>query len=148
MGNIVSTSLPKEEKEDDDGWVLVQEDDVLAEAKGLPQEKEEEKEEKEEEDEEGRWKEGKEEEDEEGRWKEEEEEEEEEEESTLPPPHNTIINYPPLPHPEYNPWPWSPGLPCPAEVEYWSDVTGVHLTEAELQAWERIAQEYGLKNSY
>ena len=64
----------------------------------------------EEEDEEGRWKEGKEEEDEEGRWK------EEEEESTLPPPHNTIINYPPLPHPEYNPWPWSPGLPCPAEV--------------------------------
>ena len=78
----------------------------------------------------------------------EEEEEEEEEESTLPPPHNTIINYPPLPHPEYNPWPWSPGLPCPAEVEYWSDVTGVHLTEAQLQAWERIAQEYGLKNSY
>ena len=132
MGNILSTSLPKEEKKDDDGWVLVQEEDVLAEAKGLPQEKEEEKEEKEEEDEEGRWK----------------EEEEEEEESTLPPPHNTIINYPPLPHPEYNPWPWSPGLPCPAEVEYWSDVTGVHLTEAELQAWERIAQEYGLKNSY
>ena len=133
MGNILSTStsLPKEEKKDD-GWVLVQEEDVLAEAKGLPQEKEEEKEEKEEEDEEGRWK----------------EEEEEEEESTLPPPHNTIINYPPLPHPEYNPWPWSPGLPCPAEVEYWSDVTGVHLTEAQLQAWERIAQEYGLKNSY
>jgi len=123
MGNILSTSLPKEEKKDDDGWVLVQEEDVLAEAKGLSQEE---------------VKEG----------QVEEEEEEEEEESTLPPPHNTYINYPPLPHPEYNPWPWSPGLPCPAEVEYWSCVNGVVLTEAELQAWERIAQQYGLKNEY
>jgi len=78
----------------------------------------------------------------------EEEEEEEEEESTLPPPHNTNINYPPLPHPEYNPCPWSAGLPCPAEVEYWSCTNGVVLTEAQLQAWERIAQQYGLKNEY
>jgi hypothetical protein len=123
MGSIFSsTSLPKEENKDD-GWVMVEEEEALAEAKEPPQEE---------------VKEG----------QVEEEEEEEEEESTLPPPHNTIINYPPLPHPEYNPWPWSPGLPCPAEVEYWSDVNGVHLTEAQLEAWERIAQEYGLKNSY
>ena len=78
----------------------------------------------------------------------EEEEEEEEEESTLPPPHNTYTLLPPLPHPEYNPWPWSGGLPCPAEVEYWSCTNGVVLTEAQLQAWERIAQQYGLKNEY
>ena len=73
---------------------------------------------------------------------EEEEEEEEEEE------YNNNINYPSLPHPEYNPWPWSGGLPCPAEVEYWSCTNGVVLTEAQLQAWERIAQQYGLKNEY
>jgi len=71
---------------------------------------------------------------------EEEGEEEEEEEEERP--------YPSLPHPEYNPIPWSGGLPCPAEVEYWSCTNGVVLTEAQLQAWERIAQQYGLKNEY
>ncbi len=129
MGSIFSsTSLPKEEQKDE-GWLMVDleeeqvQEEALAEAEEPPQEE---------------VKEG----------QDEEEEEEEEEESTLPPPHNTITLLPPLPHPDYNPWPWSPGLPCPAEVKYWSDVTGVHLTEAQLEAWERIAQEYGLKNSY
>ena len=109
MGSIFSsTSLPKEEQKED-GWVIVDEEEALAEAK-VEQE--------------------------------EEEEEEDEEE------YNTNINYPSLPHPEYNPWPWSGGLPCPAEVEYWSCTNGVVLTEAQLQAWERIAQQYGLKNEY
>ena len=71
---------------------------------------------------------------------EEDEEEEEEEEEERP--------YPSLPHPEYNPIPWSGGLPCPAEVEYWYCTHGVVLTEAQLQAWERIADQYGLKNEY
>ena len=75
----------------------------------------------------------------------EQEEEEEEEEEEV---YNTIINYPSLPHPEYNPIPWSGGLPCPAEVEYWYCTHGVVLTEAQLLAWERIAEQYGLKNEY
>jgi hypothetical protein len=104
MGSIFSsTSLPKEEQKED-GWVIVDEEEALAEANV------------------------------------EQEEEEEEEEYN--------INYPSLPHPEYNPWPWSGGLPCPAEVEYWSCTNGVVLTEAQLQAWARIAQQYGLKNEY
>ena len=108
MGSIFSsTSLPKEEQKED-GWVIVDEEEVLAEAKV------------EEEEEEG--------------------EEEEEEEEERP--------YPSLPHPEYNPWPWSGGLPCPAEVEYWYCTHGVVLTEAQLLAWERIAEQYGLKNEY
>jgi hypothetical protein len=37
-------------------------------------------------------------------------------------------------------------LPCPAEVAYWSETNGVVLTEAKLQAWEKIAKEYNLKN--
>ena len=102
MGSIFSsTSLPKEEEEDD--WVNVQEEEALAEAKV-------------------------------------EQEEEEEEEEERP--------YPSLPHPEYNPIPWSGGLPCPAEVEYWYCTHGVVLTEAQLLAWERIAEQYGLKNEY
>jgi len=40
-------------------------------------------------------------------------------------------------HPSYNPWPWTPGIPTPEEVAEWSDVNGVTLTEAELQAYER-----------
>ncbi len=70
----------------------------------------------------------------------EEEEDEEQEEETC--------HYPPLPHPDYNPWPWSPALPCPAMVEYWSETNGVVLTEAQLKAWEKIAKEYNLKNEY
>jgi hypothetical protein len=73
----------------------------------------------------------------------EEEEDEEEQEDNC-----TYTKLPPLPHPDYNPWPWSPGLPCPAEVEYWSETNGVVLTEAQLQAWEKIAKEYNLKNEY
>ena len=70
----------------------------------------------------------------------EEEEDEEQEEETC--------HYPPLPHPDYNPCPWSGGLPCPAMVEYWSETNGVVLTEAQLKAWEKIAKEYNLKNEY
>ncbi len=77
----------------------------------------------------------------------EEEEDEEQEEDKLPC-HLTCKEYPPLPHPDYNPWPWSPGLPCPAMVEYWSETNGVVLTEAQLKAWEKIAKEYNLKNEY
>jgi hypothetical protein len=95
MGSIFSTSLPKEEQKED-GWVIVDEEEVLAEAKVEEEER----------------------------------------------------PYPSLPHPEYNPIPWSGGLPCPAEVEYWSCTNGVVLTEAQLLAWERIAQQYGLKNEY
>ncbi len=99
MGSIFSsTSLPKEEQKED-GWVIVDEEEALVEAKV-----------------------------------------EEEEAEERP--------YPSLPHPEYNPWPWSGGLPCPAEVEYWSCTNGVVLTEEQLQAWERIAEQYGLKNEY
>jgi len=134
MGNIISSTTPppppKEcSKEDGEDWHLVdpEECQALEDQKELPQQEEDQDQEQEEDQD-----------------QEQEEEEEEEEEETG----CTYIKLPPLPHPDYNPWPWSPGLPCPAEVEYWSCVNGVVLTEAELQAWERIAQEYGLKNEY
>ena len=73
----------------------------------------------------------------------EEEEDEEEQEDNC-----TYRKLPPLPHPDYNPCPWSAGLPCPAEVAYWYDTHGVVLTEAQLEALEKIAKEYNLKNEY
>jgi len=86
--------------------------------------------------------------DEEPEEEEDEEEAEEEEDEEEPEDNCTYKKYPPLPHPDYNPLPWSAGLPCPAEVAWWYDTHGVVLTEAQLEAWEKIAKEYNLKNEY